>query len=173
MDLNVFIVVTALWFGWLFGLYSRGLLTAQQPGSCFGLPFGFISPARSGTNRSFLRRDFGWWEGVRGWLDDCALDRQKSSNHLSQTEKLRLDMLRIKGLVVFCCSELRLMAQDPDEIQIFHVAGDSGQQFVDWFKNESIARRNNSVPAIGRRNRKRVTSQFVGSGGQHGALRTD
>lgn len=104
MDLNVFIVVSALWFGWLFGLYSRGLLTAQQPGSCFELPFGFFSPARSGTNRSFLRRDFGWREGAGGWLDDCALHRQKPSNHHSQTEKLRLDMLGINGARGFLLS---------------------------------------------------------------------
>jgi hypothetical protein len=35
MGLNIFIIVSALWFGWLFGLYSRGLLTAQLAGSCF------------------------------------------------------------------------------------------------------------------------------------------
>jgi len=35
MALNIFIVVSAFWFGWLFELYSRGLLTAQQHGSLF------------------------------------------------------------------------------------------------------------------------------------------
>ena len=34
MGLNIFIIVSAFWFGW-FELYSRGLLTAQQSGPLF------------------------------------------------------------------------------------------------------------------------------------------
>ena len=43
MGLNIFIIVSAFVVGWLFGLYSRGLLTARWL-SFFGRPCGFSSP---------------------------------------------------------------------------------------------------------------------------------
>jgi hypothetical protein len=53
MGLNIFIVVSALWFGWLFGLYSRDLLTAQYAGSYFRASMWVPGPQRPESIKAF------------------------------------------------------------------------------------------------------------------------
>jgi hypothetical protein len=68
MVLNIFIIVSALWFGGsdytaaVFGRHSTLALVS-------GVHVGY-RPAASGINRSFLRRGFGWREVAGGWLDN-------------------------------------------------------------------------------------------------------
>ena len=70
MGLNIFIIVSAFWFGWLFELYSRGLLTAQPSGSLFfGIRVGSLARGDPEPSEAFCvgTLDGGKLQAV-GWM---------------------------------------------------------------------------------------------------------